>query len=171
MGGRLDQRALCKGLRAPSYNRLLPLAILFLSLSGCKTPKLLCFSSSGLQRLTITSTAGTNHGRPIAVDLVYVTDRKILAAIEKLKARDYFAVRTQLQRDYPKGLAIRGWELQAGQQVLADTVGAPCNLAGTFLFADFAGEPAEDNRLRLRKVKRGTLALGEAGFSWTPDKG
>ncbi|WP_156140861.1 hypothetical protein [Sphingomonas sp. 37zxx] len=103
--------------------------------------------------------------------MVYVTDRKILAAIEKLKARDYFAVRTQLQRDYPTGLTIRGWELQAGQQVVADAVAAPCNLASTFLFADFAGDPPQENRLRLHKVKRGTLTLGEEGFSWTPDKG
>lgn len=151
--------------------RFLSSALALLSLSGCKTPKLLCFSSSGLQRLTITSSAESNHGRPIAVDLVYVSDRKILVAIEKLKARDYFAVRTQLQRDYPKGLMMRGWELQAGQQVVADPVKAPCNLAGTFLFADFGGETPGDNRLRLQKAKRGTLALGEDGFRWTPDKG
>ncbi len=160
--------------RSPSVGRgvrFFSFALALLSLSGCKTPKLLCFSSSGLQRLTITSSAESNHGRPIAVDLVYVTDRKILAAIEKLKARDYFAVRAQLQRDYPKGLMMRGWELQAGQQVVADPVKAPCNLAGTFLFADFGGEAPGDNRLRLQKAKRGTLALGEDGFRWTPDKG
>ncbi|WP_313537532.1 hypothetical protein [Sphingomonas sp.] len=171
MGGTTEHLPQRAGPSASTFGLLLALAVPFFLLAGCKTPKLLCFSSSGLQQLTITSSTESNLGRPIAVDLVYVTDRKILAAVEKMKAREYFAVRTQLSRDYPKGLLVRSWELQAGQQVVADPVRAPCNLVGTFLFANFGGEAPADNRLRLHKVRRGTLALGADGFTWVPDKG
>lgn len=142
--------------------------LLGLALAGCKTPKLLCFKSGGLGDIAINSTPETNHGRPIAIDLVFVTDKQVWQSLSKLKARDYFATRDQIGRDFPKGYLARSWELQAGQYVPATETKAPCNLVGTLIFADYSSEG--DHRLSLRKVKAGTVALGPDEFSWFAKK-
>lgn len=170
MGGVNSRPAEAPG-RAARSGTVLALLLGPMLLSGCKTPSFLCFSSGGLKRLTITSAPDSNAGRPIAIDLVYVTDKKIVPAIEGLKARNYFATREQLLRDFPRGLARRGWELQAGQQVVFEPVSSPCNLAGTFLFVDMGGSPPQDNRVRLGKVKAGVLTIGANDFDWAAGKG
>ena len=137
-------------------------------LASCKTPNLLCFKSSGLGEISVSSTALTNDGRPIAVDVVYVADKDAWATISKLKARDYFAMRDLLARDFPKGYLRWSRELQAGQYVKVTGIAAPCNLVGTAIFVNYASDG--DHRQVLGKGRSGTLVLGAHDFFWSPKR-
>lgn len=161
---RYELRERYRAFRMPTCRVALAAILLVLPLQACRTPKFLCFSSGGLGDIAINSSPDSNHGRPIAVDLVFVTDKQVWQSLSRLKARDYFATREQIRRDFPKGYLARSWELQAGQYVPATETRAPCNLVGTLIFADFASEG--DHRLSLRKAKAGTVVLGADAFSW-----
>ena len=138
------------------------------ALSGCRTPSYLCVAPKGLKRIEIASIAESNAGRPIAVDLVYVTAKPAAAAMGRLKARDYFNLRDQLGRDYPRQLTTEHWELQAGQQ-LATQVTPPCNVAGAFLFANYQSDG--DHRVVVgKKAKSGLLSLRPDDIVWAPKK-
>lgn len=140
-----------------------------LPLSGCKTPKVLCFKSSGLGTLAFTSTEASNGGRAVTIDLVFVTEKPVYQALSKMKAHDYFTNHEQLERDFPKGYRFTQWQVQPGQYLEATAAHAPCNLIATYIFVDYRGDG--EFRQRLGKEKRGTLVLGEKDFKWIPEKG
>jgi hypothetical protein len=135
-------------------------------LTSCRTPGLLCIRPSGLHDVEIASHADSNGGRAIAVDLVYVTAKPLAAVMSKLKARDYFALQDQLSRDYPQMSRTLRWELEAGQRILPTELSPPCNLAGTYLFANYQSDG--DHRVVVGNVKAGVLNLGARGIVWTP---
>jgi hypothetical protein len=137
-----------------------------ISLPSCETPKSLCVAPSGLNRLTITTEPGTNGGLATEIDLVFVTSKKAYKRIEQMKARDYFAQREQMARDFPSGFKIRSFGLEQNQRLIAYNTEPPCNLAGTLLFVNYNND--KPNRIRLNKVKTGTLALGPEDFTWSP---
>src|SRR4051812_20578956 len=53
-----------------------------------------------------------NKNNPVAVDLVLVTDKKLLKELSKMSARDWFEQRHQVQLDYPRETALvaGSWE-------------------------------------------------------------
>jgi hypothetical protein len=135
-----------------------------MSLASCKTPESLCLAPSGLNRLTITTQPGANGGLATEIDLVFVTSRKVYEAIGEMKARDYFAQRERMVRDFPTGLEIRSFGLEQGQRQIAYKTEPPCNLVGTLLFVNYNND--RPNRIRLGKAKAGRLALGLDDFTW-----
>jgi type VI secretion system protein len=135
-----------------------------LCLSSCKTPQFLCVAPSGLNRLTIVTEPGTNGGMATEIDLVFVTDKKVLKTIEQLKARDYFAQREQMDRDFPTGFKRRSFGLEPSQRQIAYKTQPPCNLVGTLIFVNYNND--KPNRLKIKKVSNGTLALGADDFVW-----
>ena len=152
------------GLRWRGMRLLILLALL--PLASCKTPKFLCFKSSGLGAIAITSTETVNRGRPIDIALVFITDKEVLQSISKMKAKDYFAMQEQIERDFPKGYQFQHWQIQAGQYETVVPTGAPCNLVGTFLFVNYRFDG--DFRQKVGKEKSGTLVLGDKNFTWVP---
>src|SRR5688572_32414526 len=60
-----------------------------------------------------------NNNNPVAVDLVLVSDKKLLKQLMALSAREWFEKRHQFALDYPKetGLSAGRWEWVPGQQV------------------------------------------------------
>jgi type VI secretion system protein len=136
------------------------------SLASCRTPETLCVAPSGLNRLTITTEPGTNGGLATEMDLVFVTSKKAYEAIGEMKARDYFAQREQIVRDFPTGLRIRSFGLEQTQRQVAYKTEPPCNLVGTFLFVNYNND--KPNRIRLKEEKAGTLALEPDDFAWRP---
>ncbi len=137
-----------------------------ISLTSCKTPKLLCVAPAGLNRLTITTEPGTNGGLAVEIDLVFVTNKKVYKTIGEMKARDYFAQREQMVRDFPSGFKIRSFGLEQTQRQIAYKTEPPCNLVGALLFVNYNND--KPNRIRLKKGKVGTLALGPDDFTWRP---
>jgi hypothetical protein len=136
-----------------------------LSFSSCKTPKFLCVAPSGLNRLTILTEPATNGGMATEIDLVFVTDKKVLKTIEQLKARDYFAQREQMVRDFSSGFKIRSFGLEPTQREVAYKTQPPCNLVGTLLFVNYNND--KPNRIKLKKAGSGTLSLGADDFTWS----
>lgn len=148
-----------------------------LLLSSCKTPSFLCVKPSGLRALTVLTTASTNDGLAPRIDVVFVTDKAALKLVEKLKAREYFAQKEQLVRDFPKGIRIQEFGLEPTQYIApsrakaagkdvskAQLIDPPCNLAGSMLFVDYNNDAP--NRVKLTKAKAGTLVLGPDDFTW-----
>jgi type VI secretion system protein len=163
------QRSACTAVAGKRVIAAVGLFLALATLSGCKTPSFLCFKSSGLgQIVLLNSDPSNNGGRPIAVDLVFVTDKKVLQAIAKLKASEYFALREQFRRDFTKGYEIQSWELTPGQFDGPKSTSAPCNLVGTLVFADYSSEG--DHRISIGKVRSGTVVLGAEDLNWVPEK-
>ena len=147
--------------------RALCMAVLLMAaaqLAACATPRALCARGSVPRAIAINSEPGTNHGRPIAVDLVFATDPSVSRALSALTARDYFGQREQLRVRFPKGLMMVSWELQAGQYVPNTGLEPPCGVLGTLIFADYAS--AGDHRISLHGARAGTLVLGADDMSW-----
>lgn len=167
MVGQVQQNGRAFGQSKPLVRALA--LLLVLALVGCKTPAFLRLKTSSLDAITIYSSPETNAGRPIAVDLVFITDKTVWQSISKLNARDYFAAREQLRRDFPNGYRAVSWELQAGQYVPQTATKAPYNLIGTLIFANYSSEG--EHRMVLRKVKAGTLVLGADDFTWFAKEG
>lgn len=143
--------------------------LLVASVSGCKTPSFLCFKSSGLGEIVIANSDPSNNGgRPIAVDLVFITDKEVLKAVKELTARQYFERRAQIRRDYTKGYEIQSWELVPRQFDGPKKTSAPCNLVGTLIFADYASEGP--HRIALEKERSGTVMLGADDLTWLSEK-
>ena len=133
-------------------------------MSACATPEFLGAAPLASNRLAIHTEPGVNYGRPIQVDLVFVTDKKALRVVERLNARAYFAHREELSRDFPGGLHIRSFELMPMQSPIIQDTEPPRNLARAFLFANYANDL--ENRIALNRSSSGTLTLGPAAFTW-----
>jgi type VI secretion system protein len=138
------------------------------SLASCKTAELLCAAPSGLNQLTITTEPGTNGGLAIEIDLVFVTNKKLYKTIGEMNARDYFAQREQMVRDFPSGFKIKSFGLEETQRKIGYKTQPPCNLVGALLFVNYNND--KPNRIRLRKETAGTLALGPEDFTWRPEQ-
>src|SRR5271168_2788380 len=81
----------------PTAARTLLVALAFAPLWGCATAPGICFGRKGLQSVSLYSTPATNGGAPVAVDLVYVTQKAAAQAIAKLSASDYYGSNARRQ--------------------------------------------------------------------------
>src|SRR5437879_861051 len=102
---------------------------LLMSLTACPVKVLKAVRSSipgasGETKLSIeVHVAPTaNKNNPVAVDLVLVSDKKLLKELTKMSAKDWFEQRHQVQLDYPKetDLGAGSWEWVPGQAVQLD---------------------------------------------------
>src|SRR5262245_36500776 len=78
-----------------------------------------------------------NRNNPVAVDLVLVSDKKLLKELMKMSAKDWFAQKHQVQLDYPKekDLAAGSWEWVPGQTVKLDRLNVRYEIVGGVVFA------------------------------------
>ena len=80
-----------------------------------------------------------NNNNPVAVDLVLVSDKKLLQELMKMSASEWFEKRHQVALDYPKetGLGAGRWEWVPGQQVKVDRVTVKYEVVGGVIFANY----------------------------------
>ena len=80
-----------------------------------------------------------NNNNPVAVDLVLVTDKKLLQELMKMSASEWFEKRHQVELDYPKepGLNAGRWEWVPGQDVKIDQVPVKMEVVGGVIFANY----------------------------------
>ena len=85
-----------------------------------------------------------NNNNPVAVDLVLVSNKKLLQELMKMSAQEWFEKRHQIELDYPKetGLAAGRWEWVPGQQVKVDQVTVKFETVGGVIFANYFNEGA-----------------------------
>ena len=78
-----------------------------------------------------------NKNNPVPMDLVLVLDKKIMEAVAKLPAKDWFERRMQIQRDAPGKTEIVSWEWVPGQSAGPIAVHVNKHTKGAFVFAGY----------------------------------
>jgi type VI secretion system protein len=80
-----------------------------------------------------------NNNNPVAVDLVLVSNKKLLQELMKMSASEWFEKRHQVELDYPKetGLEAGRWEWVPGQDVKIDRVPVNMDIVGGVVFANY----------------------------------
>lgn len=81
-----------------------------------------------------------NKNNPVALDLVLVSDKKLLEEISKVTAKDWFeGKRAEFRNDNPKEtvLDIKGWEWVPGQAVRLDRFTIKLEVVGGVVFANY----------------------------------
>ena len=135
-----------------------------LTLTGCS----MLFPSGDKvkwDQLTLAASEEANNDSPIAVDVVFVTDKTLLARIAELPASKWFAVRDDLTGTFPDAIRYQSWELVPGQRVVVpgDKLRGP-RVAGVFVFADYPGPGP--HRVRVERFDgRLVVQLGDNAFS------
>jgi len=140
-----------------------------LSLTACpnvKVPKAVRSTipgASGETKLDVKVhiSPAANRNNPVAVDLVLVSDKKLLKELMKMSAKDWFAQKHQVQLDYPKekDLAAGSWEWVPGQSVKLDRMNVRYEIAGGVVFANYLTEGV--HRASIDPRKPFLLTLGE----------
>lgn len=161
-GARFAARAQTASLRRWAAGCLTVLC--FAGLAGCS----MLFPSGDKVKwdeLTLAAGEEANNDSPIAVDVVFVTDKTLLARIAELPASKWFAVRGDLTGTFPDAIRYQSWELVPGQRVVVpgDKLRGP-RVAGVFVFADYPGPGAHRARVE-RFDGRLVVQLGDNAFS------
>jgi type VI secretion system protein len=141
--------------------------VLLMSLTACpKVPKAVRSripGASGQTKLDVkvhvSPTANKNN--PVAVDLVLVSDKKLLKELMKMSAKDWFEQRHQVQLDYPKELDLGAgsWEWVPGQAVKLDRLPVRLEVVGGLVFANYFTEGP--HRAVINPRKDVLLTLGD----------
>jgi hypothetical protein len=152
-----------------SFRRSLLLAaggfIALLFLTACpkvKVPKKIP-GTSGESKLDVKVHVSpkANNNNPVAVDLVLVSDKKLLQELMKMSASEWFEKRHQVTLDYPKeiGLSAGRWEWVPGQQVKVDRMTVKFEVVGGVIFANYFNAGA--HRAPIDPRKGILVTLGE----------
>jgi type VI secretion system protein len=137
------------------------------ALGGCATPSWLCLAPPGPSTVTLVSEPNANGNAAVAVDLVFITDALAAQQIAPLSAQDYFARRSQLERDFGAGVQVHSWELAPNQIARDSPVHPTCNRVQTLLFARYA--TPGDHRQVLGGSSAIVVSLGADDFTVSPN--
>lgn len=107
--------------------------------------------------------ADANEDSPVAVDMVFVYDKKLLDTLLKTPASDWFAKRDQFVKDYGNSLAVEQWEWVPGQQVERISVPYRAGAQRVVLFADYVTDG--DHRATADPQEPFRLVLGARDLS------
>jgi len=80
---------------------------------------------------------GANQNYPIPMDLVTVTDKKVIAEIGKLTAKDWFDRRMQVLRDFHGKIDVASWEWVPGQHAGPISVEINPKTRVAYVFANY----------------------------------
>lgn len=102
-----------------------------------------------------------NNNNPVAVDLVLVSDKKLLQELMKMSANEWFEKRRQVELDYPKETQLNAgrWEWVPGQEVKVDQVKVKFETVGGVIFANYFN--AGPHRAPINPRKGILITLGE----------
>jgi len=104
-----------------------------------------------------------NNNAPIAVDLVLITEDKLIDQILALSAADWFSKRAQFQRDYPEGVSVISWEVVPGQVVSASEIERKYRVSAAVIFANY--QTSGSHRFRLGEEEKVRILLNERSFT------
>jgi type VI secretion system protein len=107
--------------------------------------------------------ADANQDSPVAVDMIFVYDKKLLETLLKTPASDWFAKREQFVKDYGNSLAVEKWEWVPGQLVERISVPYRSGAQRVVLFADYVTDG--DHRATADPQEPFRLVLGARDFS------
>jgi len=106
-----------------------------------------------------------NQNSPIAVDIVMVFDDKLLEAMKKMTARQWFEKRDQIQRDYVAGTGFHAWSWEWVPGQIVPELELPWNHKAVcaIVFADYI--TPGDHRVIVDPFSSIHIQLGEKGFT------
>jgi type VI secretion system protein len=78
-----------------------------------------------------------NQSSPLAVDVVVVSNKKILEKLLEMPASSWFKGREQFAMDYPKGYRVMSWEWVPGQEVGMLQIPYKSGVKAVVVYADF----------------------------------
>jgi type VI secretion system protein len=104
-----------------------------------------------------------NQNSPIPVDFVMVEDKKLLAEVAKLSAKDWFDRRTQVERDFPTKIHVLSWEWVPGAHAGPIDVDISKNSLAAFLFANYTN--GGEHRAAIDLSSPAIVNLGADDFS------
>ena len=115
--------------------------------------------------VTVHISPEANQNNPIAVDLVLVSDKKLLKELTKMSAKDWFLQKHQIQLDNPKeiDLSAGSWEWAPGQAVQLDRLTVRRAIIGGVIFANYFTEGVHRAVINPRKAI--VLTLGKEHLS------
>jgi|SRR5688500_6483715 len=138
------------------------MVLLFTACPKVKVPKKIP-GTSGASKLDVKVhvSSDANNNNPVAVDLVLVSDKKLLQELMKMSASEWFEKRHQVALDYPKetSLGAGRWEWVPGQQVKVDRVTVKFEVVGGVVFANYFN--AGPHRAPIDPRKGILITLGE----------
>lgn len=138
------------------------MVLLFTACPKVKIPKKIP-GTSGESKLDVKVhvSSDANNNNPVAVDLVLVSDKKLLQELMKMSASEWFEKRHQVALDYPKetSLGAGRWEWVPGQQVKVDRVTVKYEVVGGVVFANYFN--AGPHRAPIDPRKGILITLGE----------
>ena len=111
--------------------------------------------------MTVHISPQANRNNPAAVDLVLVSDKKLLTQLMKMSAKQWFVQKHQIQLDYPKetDLVAGSWEWVPGQSVKLDRLSVRRGIIGGVIFANYVTAGA--HRVAINARTDALLTLGE----------
>jgi hypothetical protein len=96
--------------------------------------------ASSVQSISLFADGDMNEGYPLAVDIVFVVEEKVLDSLSGLRSTEWFANKQDLMRHHQKGLMALSWELVPGQElpdILTPTEAR--SVRGVIIFANYLG--------------------------------
>ncbi len=112
--------------------------------------------------IEITVAGDVNQSSPLAVDVVVVSNKKILEKLLEMSAASWFEGREQFSMDYPKGYRAWSWEWVPGQQVDMLQIPYKSGVKAVVVFADYFAPGQHRARINHRKPTR--LLFQATGF-------
>lgn len=138
------------------------LVIAALLLQGCAAA--LPASAPDVEAVRIEADTAANGRRPVALDIVRVSDAALVDRLDGLDAAAWFRTRAGLRHEAGGRIAIASWEVVPGQTIalhsLPPYAAAP---VVTFIYALYAAPGA--HRARLAGAPPVRLRLGPDGFT------
>ncbi|WP_207681679.1 hypothetical protein [Desulfonema magnum] len=112
---------------------------------GIRTRSLL----GGKLHFTVNISEKANRNSPIALDLVFIYDEKLLEKLLEMPAKEWFEKREQIKRDNPEGISLDcwSWEWVPGQNIPVQELPLKAAAEGSLIFADYLTPGAHRNRV------------------------
>ena len=122
---------------------------------GCGLPKRELAARTKLgekMSLQVNSSNVANHNSPVALDVVMVSDKKLLDVLGTLNASDWFQKRSQIQLDHPGKIKIlTSLELVPGQSFGPVKLSPGPKFVGGFIFLNYFSPGAHRALIDIRK--------------------
>ena len=139
--------------------------------TGCgitQAPKAIYLRSRALAGgsvdVTVHIAADANQNSPVAVDLLVVYDEGLMAKLLQMTAREWFAQRDQIRRDFKdgEGFDAWGWEWIPAQKIPVQELPLKPSALGALVFADY--DSPGTHRFRIDPFEDIVLHLNETDF-------
>lgn len=156
-------RAAVERRRLQASHLLVLLAATILCAAGCGVTQKARSMFGGQLPFEVVIAPDANEDSPVAVDLIFVYDKKLLDTLLKTPATEWFAKREQFVKDYGNALAVEKWEWVPGQQIERLNVSYRPGARRVVLFADYLTEG--DHRATADPQEPFRLVLGARDFS------